>query len=57
MHDSRDVGRSLSVVWYDNIVVILRARAIGNEFEIEYRWHLAGVDRIVGCDCIVRGIR
>jgi len=57
MHDSRDVGSSLSVVWHDNIVVILRAWAIVDEFEVECRRHIAGGDRIVGCDCIVLRVR
>lgn len=57
MYDSDIVGSSLSVMWYDNLVVLLCARTIVDEFEIECRWHPVRGDRNVGCDCIVLRVR
>ena len=57
MYDSDNVGSSLSVVWYDNLVVILRARPGGDEFTSEYCWHDVSDHRNVGCDRIVFRIR
>lgn len=44
-------------MWYDNIMVILRAWPVGDEYEIEYRWYIISDFRNVGCDCIVLRIR
>jgi len=57
VYDSDNVGSALSVMWYDNLMVLLDARTIVDEFKSECRWHNVGGDRIVGCDCIVLRIR
>ncbi len=47
----------MSVMWYDNLMVLLRARTIVDEFTSECGWHDVGNHRLVGCDCIVLGVR